>query len=68
MEYLPSVLVFTIEMAERVGFEPTTLFRGSGFQDRCNQPLCHRSVYNPLAGMMGLEPTASWLTTRRSSH
>ncbi len=29
--------------AEREGFEPTMPYGHSGFQDRCNQPLCHLS-------------------------
>ena len=32
-------------MAEGVGFEPTDACDVSGFQDRCNKPLYHPSIF-----------------------
>ena len=37
--------LLSLNMAEGVGFEPTEACDLSGFQDRCNKPLYHPSVY-----------------------
>jgi hypothetical protein len=43
-------------LAEGVRFELTGLLRPVGFQDRCNQPLCHPSVGVAFLLRGGFEP------------
>ena len=48
----PSYIHFALRikrMAEGVGFEPTSRFTGSGFQDRRLKPLGHPSAYSRYA-------------------